>query len=237
LLRLHSLVALVFGNLFLEVTRLRRLAVARVPGDIGVNSRNRCKPLTAGLGDLSLLHILPVTPILEPSLVVLAHVKVDIEAPAHGLNPLKLKRVELRHGDTAHLGPGAVLEGVVIEELASQKQRDSQVTPDLTLGSLVGTLSLQGVDPLGEIVHSKEDGGAGQSCRGEDLRHELAEGRGHSSLRCDNASGHLSNVLGHHVDLIVEDGTHASGHDGKLEMGPTKIERDLCRKMKRIDGP
>ncbi|KAI6758940.1 hypothetical protein HG531_013936 [Fusarium graminearum] len=212
--------------------------MTRVPGDVGVDGRNnRCEPLAAGLGDLSLLHVLPVTPVLKPSLVILAHIKVDIETPAHGLNPLKLERVQLRDGDATHLRPGAVLEGVVIEELASQKQRDGQVTPDLSLGSLVRTLSLQGVDPLGKVVHSKEDGGAGQSCRGEDLRHELAEGRSHSSLRCDDTGGHLGNVLGHHVDLIVEDGTHASGHDEGFEIEPTKIERDLCRKMKRNVGP
>jgi hypothetical protein len=125
LLGLHSLVALVLCNLFLEVTGVRRLALTAISSDLSIDGRNeRSEPLAANLGSLSLLHLLPITPVLEPSLVILAEIKVDVESPSHRLNPFKLKSVELGNGNAADLRPGTVLERIVVKELASQKQGD-----------------------------------------------------------------------------------------------------------------
>lgn len=226
LLGLHSLVPLILGNLLLEVTRVGGGTVTAVSGQFGVDGRDqRSESLAADLGSLSLLHILPFAPVVEPSLVVLAKVEVDIEAPAHGLNPVELQSVELGNSDAADLGPGAVLEGVVVEELAAEEKRNGKVSPNLTLGGLVRALTLHGVDSLSEVVHSQENGGAWKSRRGEDLRDEFAKGRGNRGIRGHNARRHLGHVLGHHVDLIIEDGTYASGHDEGVWGGPTKIEQ------------
>lgn len=188
--------------------------MASVPGNLGVDSGDkRSESLAAGLGCLSLLHLLPVPPVLEPCLVILAKVKVDIEAPAHGFDPFKLKSIKLADGNAADFRPGAILEGVVVEELAAEKQRDGKISPDLTLRGLVRSHTLQSVDPLGEIVHSQENGSAGKSRGSENLRDKLAEGRSDRRLGGDDANRHLSNVFSHHVDLVIEDGTYATGHD------------------------
>ena len=194
--------------------RLASVGAAVVAGQLGVNGRDeRSNSVAAGLGDLSLLHLLPLTPVFKPSLVVLAEIKVDVEPPVHGLDPVVFQRVEFRDGNAADFGPGAVLEGVVVEELAAEEQRNGEVAPHLSLGCLVRALVLHSIDSLGEIVHAKKNGGAGKSRRSENLGDELAEGRRDWSIGSNNSGGHLGNVFSHHVDLIIEDGTHASGHD------------------------
>lgn len=214
LLGLHGLVALVLCDLSLNVARVRRAAVAVVPGQVGIDGRDQSsQALAARLGGSSLLHLLPLTPVVEPGLIVLAFIKVDVEAPVHGRKPIILQSVQLRDGNTANLRPGSVLKGVVVQEFATEEERNGEESPNLTLGGLVRTLALHGVDSLGEIVHSKKNGRTGQSRGGEDLRHELPEGRGDASLGGNNASSHLGDILSHHVDLIIEDGTNASGHD------------------------
>lgn len=226
LLGLHSLVTFILCDLSLDVARVRRAAVAVVPGQIGIDCGNqRSQALSVGLNGLSLLHLLPLAPVVKPGLIVLAVIKVDVESPAHGLKPVKLQSVQLGDGDAANLRPGSVLEGVVVQEFAAEEKRNGEETPNLTLRGLVGTLSLHGVDSLGEIVHSKKDGRAGQSCGSEDLRHKLPERRSDAGLRSNHASCHLSDILSHHVDLIIEDGTNASGHDDGSGRGPTKIEK------------
>lgn len=226
LLCLHSLVTFILCDLSLDVARVRRAAVAVVPGQIGINGGNqRSQTLSVGLSGLSLLHLLPLAPVVKPGLVVLAVIKVDVESPAHGLKPIILQSVQLGDRDAANLRPGSVLEGVVVQEFAAKEKRNGEETPDLTLGSLVGALSLHGVDSLGEIVHSKKDGRAGQPCGSEDLRHKLPERRSDAGLGSNHASCHLSDILSHHVDLIIEDGTNASGHDDGSGRGPTKIAK------------
>lgn len=225
------MVSFVLGNLVLNVVRMRRkTASVVVSGDIGIDSRNkRSGPLAGGLG-LALLQLLPFTPILEPCLVVFAHVQVDIQTPAHGLYPIKLKRVEFRHGNAANLRPGAVLECVIIQELATQEQRYGQVSPNLSLRSLVWSLGLHRVDPLGKVVHAKKNGCARQSRRSEDLRNKLAESRSDRRVGSHHSNRHLSNILCHSLDLIVEDGTHASGHFEGRGRESDEDRKDLCRR-------
>jgi hypothetical protein len=214
LLGLERLVSLVLGDLVLDVARLGRLSVmAVVASKLSVNSRhNRSEPITASLCSLTLLHVLPLAPVLQPCLVVLAEIQVDVKTPAHSLDPVKFKAVQLHDRDAAHLGPGSILECVVVEELAPQQEGDGEVTPNLTFRSLVRSLALHTVDPLGKVVHAEKDGRARQSRGGEDLRHKLPERRRDVAIRRDDSRRHLGHILSHQLDLIVEDGTYTSGH-------------------------
>lgn len=151
-------------------------------------------------------------------------IKIDVEPPVHRLEPVILQGVELGDGDAADLRPGSVLKGVVVQEFAAEEKRNGKEPPDLTLGGLVRALALHRVDPLGEVVHPEENGRTRQSRGGENLRHKLAKRRSDAGLRSDNAGCHLGDILSHHVDLVIEDGTNASGHDDGSGRGPTKIE-------------
>lgn len=106
LLGLHSLVAFVLCDLSLDVARMRRAAVAVVPGQVGIDGRDqRSQTLPVGLSGLSLLHLLPLAPVVKPGLIVLAVIKVDVESPAHGLEPIVLQSVQLGDWDAANLRP------------------------------------------------------------------------------------------------------------------------------------
>jgi len=213
LVALDGLVALIFSRLLLNKRMIRRSS--SVPVDAGVDGRH--KSLPAGPGSGLILEDLPVIPTGKPSLVVGAIIQVDVEAPARLLQPLMFQSVELSYGDAAHLRPRTVLEGVVVQELAAEQQRDRQHAPNLALGYRVGrVVLLQRVDPLREVVHSKKNSALGQSRGRQDLRDELAKGGcdGGRRQRHDHTSGHLGDKLGHLVDLVIEDGTDASGHDG-----------------------
>lgn len=235
LLSFDRLVVFVLGDLLPEVARVGRCAVlTAVSRQLGVDGGDeRSKSVAAGLSSLLLLHGSPVAPVVKPGLVILAHVKVDVETPAHGLEPLALEGVELRDGNATNFGPGAVLERVVVKELAAQEERNGQISPNLSFGGLVGNLALtlQSVDSLGKVVHAQKNGGTRKSRRSEDLSHKLAKGGGDRSIGSDNSRRHLSNVLGHHVDLIIEDGTHATGHFGGIKGGDRRRSgSDLCRR-------
>ena len=117
--------------------------------------------LSAGLSLLSLLVLLPLLPAVQPSIIVLAPVQIDIEAPTDRTEPFLLQGVELLDGNTTGLGPRTVLERVVIKKLAAKEQADGQHSPDLTLGRLQRTSGGQHVRSLGEVVHAEKDCGAG----------------------------------------------------------------------------
>lgn len=95
LMALDGLVTLVLGNLVLDVAGVGRVAVATVPRKLRIkNGYKRRKSLPASL-DLSLLHVVPLAPVVQPGLIVLAQIEVDVESPVHSLEPIKLERVEL----------------------------------------------------------------------------------------------------------------------------------------------
>lgn len=167
-----------------------------------------------GLGRLALPRGKPRLPVLEPRLIIIALVQVDIKLPVASSKPLVLQRVELRDSNAADFRPRSILEGVIIQEFAAQDQRDGQKSPDLTLAGLERALNLARVDPLCEVVQTKEDGGTRKAGRGENLSDEFAERRGNRHFGRNNAHRHFSNILRHDVDLVVEDGTNSTGHDG-----------------------
>ncbi len=180
---------------------------------IDIDGRNaRGQAIAACLGLLPLLGVLPLLPVGQPGVVVLAFVEVDVEAPADGSQPLVFQGVELLDGNAAHLRPRLVLEGVVVEELAPQQERNGQHAPDLAFGVVVLPGGVHHVDTLGQVVHSKKDGGAGESGGGQDLRDELAKRSVDSAPGHDQARRHLGHVVSHQLDLVVEDSADTSGH-------------------------
>lgn len=215
LLSLHSLITLILGDLLLKVSRARRLsAVANgISGQLGINGWNQgSKSFSAGLGSLALPHLLPIAPVLKPSLVVLAEVKVDVQAPVHRVNPVEFECVELGYGNTTDFGPRTILEGVVVKELAAKQQGNGQISPDLSLSGLVRSLVLHRIDSLCKIIHAKEDCRAWQPGRGQNLSDKFPEGWGDIGLRRDHSSRHLSDIFGHQLNLIVEDSAYTARH-------------------------
>lgn len=167
---------------------------------------------------LPLLVLLPLLPALEPGVVVFAIVKVDIQTPANISKPVALHFVEVGNGEATDFRPRAVLERVIVQELAAQEESNSEHAPDMTvLGmALDGTMGhLQHVDSLGKIVHAEEDGGTWEAGGGENLRDEFPEGRGDLSL-LNEAGSHFGNVFSHQLDIVVEDSTNAARHDGQV---------------------
>jgi hypothetical protein len=111
--------------LLVEAVRCRcwgvGLALTVVALNVGVNSGKRCETLE-GCVALLVLGLLPASPRCKPGVEVGVGDRVDVKVPLDRLQPLLLERVKLRNSNAADLGPGSVLEGVVIEELASQEQ-------------------------------------------------------------------------------------------------------------------
>lgn len=205
---LHARKALILGNLLLVPQGVG--LVART-SKVGVDGGHKgCEPLAAGEGLGHLLAAHPLAPVVQPGVVVLASLQVDVEVPTDAHEPLCLQLVQLSDRNTRNFGPGSVLECVVVEKLASEEQGDGQHPPDLSLDRVEGTDSLQAIDPLGEVVHAKEDSGPGQTSGRKDLRDELSERRRDWRLREDQLDGHLGNIFSHHVDLVVEDSTDTS---------------------------
>lgn len=166
-----------------------------------------------GVGSLALLGDEPRLPVLQPRLVVVALVEVDVQVPFARNQPLDFHPVELGDFDAADFGPRLVLEGVIVQELASKQQRNGEQSPDLAFAGLEGTPCLASVDSLGEVVEAQEDGGAWQPGGGEDLGHEFPEGRSNGGLGRNNAHRHIGHVFRHDINLVVENGTHATSHD------------------------
>lgn len=142
--------------------------------DIGIDWGEGCQAVEGSL-PLDVLPLAPFTPAIKPSIEVLAGIEVDIEVPLHRLKPFMLHRIEFRHSDAADFRPRSVLECVVIQELASQKKTDRQHTPNDTIRSFVRSRSIEHVHTPRQVVHSKEDRCAGESCRRQESLDKLAE--------------------------------------------------------------
>lgn len=152
-----------------------RTMVVRIPaGYLGFDRGGQGQTL-ACLDHYPLLVLKPVPPVLQPSIIVLALIHVDVKAPADGTEPLVFQSVELLHRYAADLRPGLVLKCVVIQKLASKKQGDRDHSPRLA-GCIAGVArGCHHVDSFRKVVHPKQDGGAGQACRCQNLRHKLPE--------------------------------------------------------------
>ena len=206
-----------------------RLLVWAHPLDVGVDGRKGGQAVESGCA-LEILLLEPVAPVLEPRVVVLALIEVDVQVPGDGLQPLVLKRIQLRDRDATHFRPRAVLEGVVIKELAAQEQADSQHPPHLAIRGLEAARCTEHVDASREIVHAEEDSGGGQAGRGEKARYELAEGGRDGGAWDDESLGHLGDIVGHLIYLVVQHSADAAGkHDGQdVGGGQRRLGKSVC---------
>lgn len=145
------------------------------------------------------------------------------------LHPLTLQLVQLTNGNAADVGPRTVLESVVVQELAAQKKGNSQQAPDVALrqGNLVAVDHVHHVDALGKVVHAQQNGRTRQAGGGQDLGDEFPERLGSLGGTHGKTVGHLGNVLGHHLDIVVEDGTDTTRHFEKDKMEGGKFHRSI----------
>lgn len=180
--------------------------------DICIDGRNKsCQALAADLGLLSLLRLEPFLPVCQPRLVVLALIEINVKAPVDGREPLVFQSVQFLHRDPADFRPRLVLERVVVQELASKEQSGGEHAPDLTIR--VVRMTTFHVDALGQVVHPKQNRGARQSCRCQNLGHKFAERRADRAVGQHNPGCHFGDIVGHQLDIIVEDSTDTTGHD------------------------
>lgn len=198
----------------LGIATVRLLVWARAL-DVGVDGGEGSEAFQ-GSTALEVLLLKPVAPVLEPRVVVGALIEVDVQVPRNRFQPLVLEGIELGDGNATDLGPRSVLEGVVVQELAAQEETNGQHPPHLTVRGLEPACGIEHVDATREVVHAEQDSGGGQSGRGEKPRHKLAKSRGDRRARDDQSLGHLRNVVGHLVYLVVQHRADTAGkHDGQ----------------------
>lgn len=211
--------AFVLSNLLLapDLVGLILIGLAGRANEVGLYGCDQgCDPLAIGHRLSNLLAVHPVAPTVQPCIVILTALQINVEVPVNATEPFSLKLIQLRYRDAGHFGPGAVLKSVVIEEFAAEQEGDGQHAPDLSFVRMEGAQLLQAVDSLRQIVHSEEDRSLGQACGCQDLRDKLAKGSGNVQSGGDQLDRHLGYVLGHHVDFIVEDSADtATRHFGE----------------------
>lgn len=206
---LHARQALILGNLLLMPRGVHVLVAST--GNVGIDGGDESsKTFAAGLVLLALLGLLPLGPIVEPGIVVFALVQIDVENPADGSQPLVFQSVQIANWDATDLRPRLVLESVVIKKLASEKKSDGQETPNLAL--VLDCTSGHHVDALGEVVETEQNGSPGKTSRRQYPRNVLPESRVHRVPWHHHAGGHLGNIVGHELDIVVENSANASRH-------------------------
>lgn len=205
--------------------RMRVQRFATVLLNIGVDGRQRGKTLESRLA-LLVLRLAPLVPAVEPGIVALVGVEVDIHVPVDDGQPLVFELVQLGHGDAADLGPGAVLKGIVVEELATQKETRRQEAPRNASvdGFEVGVDKGQ-TRPLGQEVESQKDRCAGKTGGREETRDKLAKRRSDGHVGHEHTLRHFGHIVRHLVDLIVEHRTDATGkHDENRDGDAVRVD-------------
>ena len=152
-----------------------------------------------------------------------------MDLPFEGKEPVELHGVEFGDGNVADFGPRLVLEGVVVQELAPQQQGDGEHAVDLTAAGAVNLAGGQQAHAVGQVEKTQQDGGAGQTRRGQDLIDILPKLRRDGRSWADASSevnirevdlgdvqsihslGHLSHKVGHLIHLVVQMGGDTSG--------------------------
>lgn len=192
--------------------------------NFGVDAGERCKAFES-VCTLGVLLVSPVLPALHPGLEITTLIKVDVQFPVHRNQPLVFQSVQFGNGDTADLGPGSVLKGVVVEELASEKQTNGQHAPNLAVGCLVLTGRVEVTHTTRKVVHSQKNCGAWESSGREKAGAEFAKGRRDGCVSHNNALSHLCNVIRHLVNFVVKvraDAADRWSHDGQSVL----VDRD-----------
>ena len=116
--------------------------------------------------------VLELLPLLRPVLPALVLHGVAVKLVIDSVQPLHLQTVELADVDAADFRPRPIDEGVVVQELAAEHERDSEKTEQVGVG--LG-LSVQHGHPLVQVEHAEQDGGRGQPRRTQHLVNPLAE--------------------------------------------------------------
>lgn len=172
----------------------------------------------------------PQLPVGKPGRkAVMLVVNSVMDLPLKGEEPVELHGVEFGDGDVADFGPGLVLEGVVVQELAPEQQGDGKHAIDLAAAGAEDLAGGQQAHAVGQVEQTQQDGGAGQTRRGQDLIDILPELRRDGRSWADASSevnirevdlgdvqsihslGHLSHKVGHLIHLVVQVGGDASG--------------------------
>lgn len=190
--------------------------------DVGVDrcKRHGSKTLESSLA-LHVLGLAPIGPALEPCLEVIAGLEVDVQIPSHCLQPVMFHAIQISNGDVAHLGPGAILERVIVQEFTSKQETDGEHTPEDTIICFEGTAgSSDDIHATREIVHTQEDSRTRKSGGGEQAGDELAESWRDRRRWKDDTLSHLRNILRDLVNFVVEHGTHTTGshYEGAFEV-------------------
>lgn len=118
----------------------------------------------------------PLVPMGEPrreSILLVIDSIVDL--PIKGEEPFEFHGVQLTHGEIADLGPGLVLESVIVQKLASQKQGHREHAVDLTTAAGVNLGGRQHAHPTSKVEQAQEDGGAREARRGQNLKDVFPE--------------------------------------------------------------
>lgn len=99
---------------------------------------------------------LPVATPRRESILFIVDAVVDL--PLECEEPLKFHFVQLSDGDVADFGPRFVLESVVIQELASQKESNGEEARHLATAGSVHASRRQHPHPRRQIVETQKNG-------------------------------------------------------------------------------
>lgn len=130
-----------------------------------------------------------------------------------GEKPLPLHLVEKLGFDAAHFRPRAVDEGVVIEELAADNQRDREYAADEVFVHREMSFSADSHNTFREIVQAEEQCRRWQSRRRKDLKDPLSVGRVWPGARQPHLKHSIANVhhkVRHELNIVVESGRHTA---------------------------
>jgi hypothetical protein len=165
----------------------------------------------------------PSIPMRTPrSETILLVVDAVVDFPVKREQPFQFHVVQLGNGDAADLGPGFVLEGVVIEELTAQQKRNSQHAVDLATSWLVRPLGRQHTHAAGQVKQTEQNGGTWQASRGQNLKDVFPKLRGYRRSWVDasrevnickgdvgleqiiHSLSHFCHEVGHAIHLVIQ---------------------------------
>lgn len=145
-----------------------------------------------------------VFPLSLPHVETLGFGWIQVQSELESRKPVLFQTIQVLDGDTAHLSPRSVDEGVVIEELASKKKTKGDDTGQLHVQShgLAGFAQLYHASV--HVVHAHDDGRRRQTRGRKDAVNPLA-GRWLALVGWqDDALSDLGDEFGHGIHLVVE---------------------------------
>lgn len=136
--------------------------------------------LTRLLSGLQGCLVPPGIPVSTPGREsILLVVDAVMDLPLKGEKPFEFHGIQIGNGNVANLGPGLVLERIVVQELASQEKGNRQHAIDLATARGIDAGSREHPHPAGQVVQTQEDGGTGETGRRQDLEDVFPELRGY----------------------------------------------------------